>query len=391
SGEFLLWNVETKEKVATLGHPGRVWSEGRLLANGLFSPVGSLLASVALRGVELWDASEWTGTSPVTIQPKPANPDSVVLVALYNATDGPNWKDKTNWLSDRLIGEWQGVRTSASGRVTSLSLRSNRLSGVLPPELGSLPFLGSLYLDSNQLSGSIPKELGSLTNLTNLSLSNNQLTGAIPKELGSLTNLTGLYLAGNQLTGCIPAGLRKVANNDLDTLSLSDCGQAQTQAPTDFNGDGRTDFADFFKFVDAFGSTDARYDLDGSGTVDFVDFFKFVDAFDQPGQGTKLVALAREMLGLPAGPELRQNWPNPFNTETVLSWFLLEPGPARVEVFALTGQRLAVLRQGPQQAGYHHLHWDGRDDEGRPLASGVYLYRLVTTDAVMTRKLTLLR
>ena len=51
------------------------------------------------------------------------------------------------------------------------------------------------------------------------------------------------------------------------------------QATTDFNGDGRTDFADFFLFADAFGGTDAKFDLDGSGTVDFADFFKFVDAF----------------------------------------------------------------------------------------------------------------
>ncbi len=51
------------------------------------------------------------------------------------------------------------------------------------------------------------------------------------------------------------------------------------QAPTDFNGDGKTDFVDFFLFADAYGGTDPRFDLDGSGTVDFVGFFKFVDAF----------------------------------------------------------------------------------------------------------------
>ena len=52
-----------------------------------------------------------------------------------------------------------------------------------------------------------------------------------------------------------------------------------TAAATDFNGDGKTDFVDFFLFADAYGGTDPRFDLDGSGTVDFVDFFKFVDAF----------------------------------------------------------------------------------------------------------------
>ena len=459
-GEILLWDVATNTVTAKLGHPDRLEDAWGFGINGVFSPDGSLLASVGLNGIELWDASEWTGISPVTSGP--AHPDSVALAALYNSTNGAGWQRRTNWLGSRPLGEWEGVSTNSLGRVNDLSLSWNRLSGTIPAEIGNLTFLSSLYLyvnqlsgsippelgnlsnliylelnhnrlngqipselgnlprlerlwlqsnqlsgvipselggltnlkrlnlAGNQLSGSIPTELGNLTNLTVLGLSSNQLTGSIPPELENLTNLTHLYLAGNQLTGCIPAGLRDVANNDLDTLSLADCGQGQTQAATDFNGDGKTDFVDFFQFIDAFGSTDAKFDLDGSGTVDFVDFFTFVDAFGSSGQA-KLVAMAQEMLGLPAGPELEQNAPNPFNSETVISWFLLEPGPVRLEVFSLTGQRLAVLHQGPLQAGYQRSHWDGRDAEGRSLASGVYLYRLVTADGVLTRKLTLLR
>ena len=160
--------------------------------------------------------------------------------------------------------------------------------------------------------------------------------------------------------------------------------------PTDFDGDGETGFGDFFLFADAFGGTDTRFDLDGSGTVDFSDFFLFADHFADPASG-KLLVLAREMIGLQDGPQLQQNVPNPFNSETVISWFLLRPGAAHVEVFALTGQRVAVLHQGPKKAGIHRVHWDGRDDRGRPLASGVYLYRLVTNEDIQTRKLTLLR
>ena len=105
--------------------------------------------------------------------------------------------------------------------------------------------------------------------------------------------------------------------------------------------------------------------------------------FDAFGSG-KLAAL-------PDRTQLLQNAPNPFNSQTVLSYFLREPGLVRLEVFALTGQRVAVLQQGPQQAGYHRLHWDGRDAAGHPVASGAYLYRLATEEAVLTRKLILLR
>ena len=119
--------------------------------------------------------------------------------------------------------------------------------------------------------------------------------------------------------------------------------------------------------------------------------------FTAVGQESPLVSLfdaflgRGKLVGLPDGPQLAQNAPNPFNSQTVLSYFLLEPGLVRLEVFTLTGQRVAVLHQGPQQAGYHRLHWDGRDDVGRLLASGTYLYRLVTDEIVLTRKLTLLR
>ena len=164
----------------------------------------------------------------------------------------------------------------------------------------------------------------------------------------------------------------------------------EAAATPDFDGDGLTGFPDFFLFAEAFGGTDPRFDLDGNGSVDFADFFLFAEAFGQPARA-KLVAMARELIGLPDGPQLRQNAPNPFNSGTVISWFQLQPGLARLEVYALTGQRVAVLQEGPRKAGFHRLRWDGRDERGRQLASGVYLYRLVTTEAVQTRKLTLLR
>ena len=194
--------------------------------------------------------------------------------------------------------------------------------------------------------------------------------------------------AASTLTlGSLPgASIVTVSVAGLDPVTFT----ATAEATADFDGDGETGFSDFFLFADAFGGSDPRFDLDGSGSVDFADFFLLADYFADPARG-KLLALAREMIGLPDRPQLQQNAPNPFNSETVISWFLLRPGPARMEVFTLTGQRVGVLHHGPKKAGVHRVHWDGRDDDGRPLASGVYLYRLSTAEAVQTRKLTLLR
>ena len=148
------------------------------------------------------------------------NPDRDALVALYNATNGPNWTNNTNWLSDKPLGEWHGVTTNANGRVTELRFLGNQLTGSIPSSLGNLNNLTSLDFQSNQLTGSIPPELGNLTNLTRLYLNNNQLTGSIPPELGNLTNLTALLIWNNQLSGSISSALGRLSN--LRGLGLSD-------------------------------------------------------------------------------------------------------------------------------------------------------------------------
>ena len=138
--------------------------------------------------------------------------DRDVLVALYNATDGANWADNTNWLSTEALSEWYGVTTDGNGRVTELSLDDNHLSGGILAELGDLANLQTLSLYDNQLSGEIPAELGDLTNLRYLALWGNTLSGEIPAELGDLTNLWYLALWGNTLSGEIPAELGDLGN-----------------------------------------------------------------------------------------------------------------------------------------------------------------------------------
>ena len=137
--------------------------------------------------------------------------DRAVLVALYNATDGPNWTGNTHWLSNEPLSEWRGVGVNDDGRVTALWLFGNQLTGEIPVELSQLSQLQLLYLSSNQLTGEIPVELSQLSQLQDLSLYNNQLTGEIPVELSQLFQLQLLYLDSNRLTGEIPAELGNLA------------------------------------------------------------------------------------------------------------------------------------------------------------------------------------
>ena len=151
--------------------------------------------------------------------PTPASEERAALVALYEATDGANWTLSANWLSDRPLGAWHGVTTDSAGRVTSLALTGNQLSGEIPSELANLTNLTQLHLEVNELSGSIPPELGNLTNLTSLDLRFNRLSGEIPPELGNLTRLKVLILELNQLGGAIPPELGKLAR--LNVLALA--------------------------------------------------------------------------------------------------------------------------------------------------------------------------
>ena len=141
--------------------------------------------------------------------PTPADGNS--LAALYNATDGRNWRNNNGWLSDQPIGQWYGVVTNADGRVVGLQLDENRLSGEIPATLGRLSDLELLDLSNNRLGGALPEELGSLTNLKSLFLNGNDLTGAIPPELSHLPGLEILHLHFNNFTGDIPSELGDLA------------------------------------------------------------------------------------------------------------------------------------------------------------------------------------
>ena len=134
------------------------------------------------------------------------------LAALYIATDGPNWNDNTNWLSDAPLRNWHGVTIGADSRVTYLILPQNQLSGAIPPELGNLSSLVLLDLQYNQLRGEIPPELANLSSLIVLTLRDNELRGEIPPELGNLSSLRVLNLGSNELSGEIPLELANLTN-----------------------------------------------------------------------------------------------------------------------------------------------------------------------------------
>ena len=137
--------------------------------------------------------------------------DRDILETLYRATDGPNWRNRTNWLTGAPLDQWHGVDVDAEGRVTALQLVDNNLNGVIPPELGRLAHLEDLRLFENPLTGPIPPELGNLSRLRRLYLFFTLLRGTIPPELGNLQALEELWLERIPLTGPIPPELGRLS------------------------------------------------------------------------------------------------------------------------------------------------------------------------------------
>ncbi|CAK9270856.1 unnamed protein product [Sphagnum jensenii] len=117
-----------------------------------------------------------------------------------------------------------------------LDLSSNALSGTLPPELGNLVNLQSFYLGSSHLTGSIPEEISLLRSLRKLDLGGNSFVGSIPDSIGNLRNLQTLNLPSNQLTGSIPPELAQLTN--LTTLDLS-CNMLNGSIPAEIGEVGK--------------------------------------------------------------------------------------------------------------------------------------------------------
>jgi hypothetical protein len=85
------------------------------------------------------------------------------------------------------------------------------------------------------------------------------------------------------------------------------------------------------------------------------------------------------------------NYPNPFNPETTIAFTLRHAGPVRVEVYNARGQQILVLTDGLFPAGVNRVTWNGTDSQGRPVASGVYLYRFRADGRDDLRKMLLLK
>ena len=160
-------------------------------------------------------------------------------------------------------------------------------------------------------------------------------------------------------------------------------------------------------------STPSIYDIDGDGDTEIftASISGTVFAYDSPGipastswptykyNAARWGSIPDDITGLegggseiiPARAELYQNYPNPFNPETNFGFRIADFGFTTLRIYDISGRLVKTLLEQELAPGEYRFTWDGRNESGRVLASGVYLYRLRAGDFVQTRKLILLR
>ncbi len=133
-----------------------------------------------------------------------------------------------------------------------------------------------------------------------------------------------------------------------------------------------------------------EYDGEGNSASDW---------FDQanPTIGAEngiVTSVNNDLVGIPDEFTLAQNYPNPFNPSTLINYTIPQSAiltNTRLEIFNVLGQKVRTLINSRQSAGPHSVQWDGRDDAGKLLAGGAFIYRLKMGNFVDMKKMLLVK
>jgi len=206
-----------------------------------FLPEGSLAAGTELRLLPAENADEAIKSFPfktavevvankvVSVKaiemPEEADRkvDSLALVAIYNASDGANWKESRRWNLEASIDTWPGIKLNEEGRVIEMSITNGTVSTVeweIPEALAKLDSLSTLQIVGSKLKGQIPDFLYDMTSLAKIRLNSNNLTGTLSEKFGQWKNLTELYLNGNkELGGDLPETIGQLTK--LESINIA--------------------------------------------------------------------------------------------------------------------------------------------------------------------------
>ena len=235
------------------------------------------------------------------------------------------------------------------------------------------------------------------------------------------------YQAGWSMFVGIDADVNAIYKRPSDTDDI----ETTVDQPADINEDGSVNVTDLLLVVTSLSENaipHPRADVNGDGSVNIADLLLVVENLDDPVNAAappggdivtslnpamlvgqldilraesdgsrkyqKAIAFLQSLLALtrPGETQLLANYPNPFNPETWIPYQLSEPAEVTLHIYAVNGRLIRTLALGDQPAGMYQtrpraVYWNGKNEVGEQVASGVYFYTLKAGDFTATRKM----
>ena len=374
------------------------------LATITFEVVAAKASTIRLTGVVLSDLA--ANSLQVT------STDGIVTgAAAVNLVSGRTRQVRDAIVTAAGVGSAAEVTAAHLSTIEQLDLNNKGITALKASDFDGFTSLTGLNLGGNDFNTLLLQDIfDKLTSLTVLILpDNNATTQLIGNFGGQVISLRGL----NELQG---------------TMILLKVPSPRTVAGAvgDVNLDGTVNILDLVHVIQNFGETgDNIADTNDDGVVNIADLVNVVGSFGQPSaapaQLSKALTAAAEVEELltharkldltnpmvqqwitalehhlatliPKETALLANYPNPFNPETWIPYQLASPADVTVHIYGINGTLVRTLSLGHQTAGMYHgksraAYWDGKNELGESVASGIYFYTLTVGDFIATRKM----
>lgn len=307
-----------------------------------------------------------------------------------------------------------------------LNLRFNSLSK-LPAGFGGLIKLQELNLEGNLFRGSIPPELKSLAGLTLISLRSNAFTRADSNLFFNSSQLKWVFLENNMLRD-LPDFSRNLQLADLsvysnnltfeDIVPLLKLKQAHLfYTPQDsiklaadtntLNGvtvllhtdnNYKGNIYTWYKDGQQIAKTDTGYIALGKGNIaEAGRFYCEITNSQVPDlvivskvyncSGSAVTQLSSNNKDVPGSYQLEQNYPNPFNPATLIKFSLPETEHIRLKIYNIDGREVRTLLDETIPSGIRIVNWDGKNNSGQDVSSGIYVYRIESEKFTQSRRM----
>ena len=278
--------------------------------------------------------------------------------------------------------------------------------GTIENRLGKIKGLSAARLGEDGVSGT-----GTLLSVTfaakasghtRLKLDNFQLAAITGKSIDAGPQEVGIAVKGEQTTGDVNRD-GQVSILDLVLVARHFGKTVPANSEVDLNGDGVINVLDLILVSQNMGGATAAaapsmLTVDGVGELEPAIIQAWIERAQVEDDGSiafqEGIANLRRLLAslIPEKTVLLANYPNPFNPETWIPYQLSEPADVTLRIYSVNGVLVRTLTLGQMSAGIYQnrsraAYWDGRNDVGEPVASGIYFYTFTAGDFTATRKM----